>query len=263
MYIARRVLNWLICRLLLRRYYYETTEWCRGWHTYLWKSAIYRRYRYAFKFVTRIHLGHDCYFYSPFEGQPPHFCDIIEHIGGFANNFQYAEELPRTDPGRWGYTGPSPLNQDLGHCASGYRVRLNIGEHYQECIAIGHENGLEVFLLGAGVFIGLQAASYSLNKIIEYIYERIELWWKSSDSASKNKPIIEEIAVRTKHWEITIDKSFTRGERRKLFKHLERTLFPPKTIEHLVKNMTDKDLALKIVTMSRKVVRKRKKKDQR
>jgi hypothetical protein len=238
------------------------------------KSEIYKQYRYAFKFVNRIPVPYPFYF----RGQFP-FGKIKEDLGVFVNDFAFVDD-PKDETG--------DLDTD-GGTARAYKVIFDIDGESKECIALSHESGLEIFLIAAGTFVGVETAKFVLKRILETIEKSINHWWQQPNGylktlknmakfRSHQQPVeyrnqedqviqesiqrllegslIEHITVRTPHWEIAIDGRFSPEERDKLIWYIERISIPHETIEEFVADIDDKTLSRKTIEATRMIARR-------
>jgi hypothetical protein len=214
----------------------------------VFKSRLYQRYNYAFKFVNRVVVRYPLYF----EGSFP-FGTIDADLGHLLNDFRFKDH-PQKD---W------RSKTDWG-TARAYRVRLQLTEtEHTTFVALSHETGLEVFLAVAGGFIGIEVAKFALKRSLETIESAINKWWSSvpfssrktwGASSTKSDPLVEKIEVRTRHWVLTIDGTFTSAERERVLDYISQKLIPNETIEEFVLDISENTLAKKIVRQTRVVV---------
>jgi hypothetical protein len=214
------------------------------------KSSIYQHFRYAFKFVNEVHVPYPMYF----DGSFP-FGAIDEDFGDYVNDFVFADEA--NEP--WARM----MGTDWG-TARAYRMRFQTNETDPavSCVALSHETGLEVFLLAAGAFVGVEVAKFSLKVVLESIQKSINEWWKSRRSEhwkrehSALERLTEKISVRTPYWEITLDGQFTPEERDRIFDHIGRSMTPGEEIEQFVAEISDRRLARKVIASTRRIIRR-------
>ena len=208
---------------------------------HVYKSSIYKYYKFAFKFVNRVHIPYPMYF----DGQDFPVGSIKEDIGDYINDFSYVES-----------TENDIFGTDWG-TARAYKVDINEG---QTAIALSHETGLEIFLIAAGGFVGIQAARFTLKQTLEKIENNINRWW------GKNKKLhplryekVEEgdlviaVQVRTPNWELTLDGIFQREEKDRIFKHLEMIMAPQATAELNFEEINDNEIKKKISKKTKEI----------
>jgi len=216
---------------------------------HVFKSELYKHYRYAFKFVNKTHVAYPMYFMGQFP-----FGGIDSDFGDFVNDFLF-ESDKNEEWAQW-------LGTDFG-TARAYKVLFHIDDDEQEqCIALSHETGLEVFLIAAGALVGVETAKFVLKRTLETIEKSINAWWKKnrekhwSPERVPEGDLVDHIAVRTPHWEIAIDGRFTQDERDRLITHIGETLLPHETIEEFVSAIDDAQLAAKTVKASRRIIKR-------
>ena len=218
---------------------------------YICKSDIYNHYNFAFKFVNRVHVAYPFYFH---EGFP--FGKIQEDMGHYVNDFIFEDDQDKD----WA----KYMGTDWG-TARGYRINFEIDGNTEECVALSHESGLEIFLIAVGGFVGIEVAKYSLKRILETVEKRINEWYSRGKISSlgliqedkkEDKPLIERIAVRTPDWELSIDGRFTAEEKEKIINFIGASLRPQKNIAEYIALMEDEDLKPKIVDATKKIVRR-------
>ena len=73
---------------------------------------------------------------------------------------------------------------------------------------------------------------------------------------AKVDTLVDRIAVRTPHWEVTLDGAFSQDDREQIFDHISQKLIPNETIEEFTETIDDLALAQKIVSASRRIVRR-------
>ena len=215
------------------------------------KSDIYKKFRFAFKFVNRYHVAYPWYFSEQFP-----FGVIRKDLGSYVNDFIFADET--------GKEIAALLGTDYG-TARGYQIAFDVDGKSEECIVLSHETGLEVFFIAAGVFIGVEAAKYSLKRILETIEKSINKWYQRTrgrrvylprEGQDVDQPLVEKIQIRTPYWELTLDGRFTPEERDKVLTLLQENLIPHEIIEDQFCAIKDEKLERKMIGASRKVVRR-------
>jgi hypothetical protein len=213
------------------------------------KSAIYERFRYAFKFVNRQSIPYPMYF-----PEFP-FGKIEEDIGHYVNDFIY-EEDKNDKHAQW-------MGTDWG-TARGYRISFsNKPGSSEQCIALSHESGLEIFLLAAGTFVGLEVAKFTLKRTLETAEKSINDWWTRrrhqhwrAKETEDTQALVERITVRTPHWEISLDGRFDAPERERIIEHLAEVSRPVETVEEFAALVCDERLGRKIANAGRRIIRR-------
>lgn len=215
------------------------------------KSDIYKQFKYAFKFVNRHHIAYPRYFAEEFP-----FGTISEDLGSYSNDFIFAEEVKNE--------AALLLGTDYG-TARGYRVSFEADGDSQECVVLSHETGLEVFLIAAGAFVGMEVAKFSLKRLLEAIEKSINGWYqkkgkrgayRTKEVQTDDHPLVEKIAVRTPYWELTVDGSFTPAERERILDFLQNTAIPQEVIEDQFHAIEDSVLERKMIGATRKITRR-------
>ena len=217
---------------------------------HIFKSAIYRQFRYAFKFVNKVHVAYPMYFHGQFP-----FGEVRQDLGNFVNDFMFEQDQDRDAARMFG--------TDYG-TARAYRVYFAPDGEADQIpgIVLSHETGLEVFLIAAGAFVGMEVAKFSLKVALEGIQRQINAWWLKRNGSHwdpqkrDTESLVESISVRTPHWEITVDGRFNQGERDRIFEHIGSILNPADRIEDFVVEMDDKDLAGRVVKATRRIVQR-------
>jgi hypothetical protein len=215
--------------------------------THVYKSDIYNYFNYAFKFVNRLVVPYPMYFH---EGFP--FGDIEQDIGNYYNDFLYADNadfiniMMRTD---WG-------------TARAYRVKIKSENGLDNCIALSHETGLEVFLIAAGALIGVETSKFVLKRTLETIEKSINQWWGKRKSEhwqkdESDEPLVIGIHIRTPNWEINIDGKFTQEEKDKLFNLIQESVKPDSNIDKFLSPLNNQELSKKIKSSTRKITKRK------
>ena len=216
--------------------------------SHVFKSEIYKHYRYAFKFVSSSHVPYPMYFQGDFP-----FGRIRHDLGSFINDFMFEDDRKDAVP-HW-------LSTDIG-TARAYRVLFVVDDSRVESITLTHETGLEVFLIAVGLLVGAETAKFILKRTLEIIEKSINKWWERnrgnhwSPERLTDGALVDHVAVRTPYWEIAIDGRFSPQEREKLITHIGRTLLPNETIEEFVSTIEEPLLAIKTVEASRRIIKR-------
>jgi hypothetical protein len=211
------------------------------------KSDIYGHYRVAFKFVNRIILGHPTeYLYDGFPfGQEAH------DLGRYENDFRYEDDPDQR----------SAQVVDYGSSYNAFRVRFRIDDRTEECIALTHESGIEVFLIAASAFVAVEVAKYSVKRVLEATEGAINRWFSKYKKRlpaawdDKDEPLVKHITVRTPHWELALDNRFTAEEAEATIGYLQRYPMLMKDAAEYFSRMEDEALGAKISRLARRVVR--------
>ncbi len=212
---------------------------------HVYKSSIYEYYKFAFKFVNRLHVPYPMYFG---DGTLP-AGKIEADLGDYVNDFAYELIGDESDI----------FSTDWG-TARAYKIKVGDST---SAILLSHETGLEVFLMAAGAFVGLEVAKFALKRTLETIETSINKWWENNSNMHwKNRSgeeieegeLVVAIQVRTPYWEVTIDGSFDESEKELIFDHLEKMISPSTTVEESFKSIGSKDVKNRILKKSRKVV---------
>lgn len=206
------------------------------------KSMLYERAPYAIKFVNDRQLSYPDYFRLEFP-----IGELVEDLGVYVNDFKYAEYnmpyfgLPTTDPGT----------------SRAYKVisTTELGEF--ECVVVTHESGLEIFILAAAAFLGIETAKFAVKELLSLLQRKINNWWKryAERMAFPDETLTTIIQVRTPNWEISLDGRFTPEERERLVDRILSIATPAETINELVLSIDDQELALRLRGAARKIVR--------
>lgn len=214
----------------------------QSFHVY--KSSIYDYYNFAFKFVNGVHIPYPMYF----ENRTLPVGIIKSDIGDYINDFMYK------GAGEQG----SFLGTDWG-TARAYKVEL---ENKNECIVLSHETGLEVFLIAAGGFVGMEIAKYTLKTILEKTENRINKWWDKRKKGHWNPkevtddPLVVAIQIRTPNWEITLDGKFNEKDKERIFDHIEKIIHPKASVKETFTDLHDDELVDKILMNSKNIVKR-------
>ena len=211
----------------------------RSW---ILKSEIYKEYPYAFKFVNRIHVPYPIYF-----PEFP-FGTIEQDMGDYVNDFIFADDVDDEWAQRMG--------TDWG-AARAFRLSYSSEDKQRrKCVALSHETGLEIFLMAAGAFVGMEVAKFTLKRTLETIEGSINSWWKKSRSSQSvhlatlpdediPETLVDHIAIRTPKWELKLDGNFTDEQRDKIFEQLSLIVNPPEMAQEIAIRIGDEELAKK------------------
>jgi hypothetical protein len=187
-----------------------------------------------------------------FRGQFP-FGDIREDFGDFVNDFIFVTDQKK-EWAQW-------MGTDWG-TARAYRVTFDTDGTEESCIALSHESGLEVFLIAAGALVGVETTKFVLTRVLQTIEKSINAWWRRSRGGYWNPErlpdgdLVDHIAVRTPHWEISVDGRFSQEERLRLISHIGQTLIPHETIEEFASTVHDSVTAEKTIKAARRITRR-------
>lgn len=217
-------------------------------HLYVKKSEIYKHYAFAFKLVHRHSIPYPLYnrYGFPF-GRPK------EDLGDYVNDFCYADQ----ESEGWRSTD--------GGTARGYRVLFDVDGEEVDSIVLSHESGIELFLIAAGAFVGIEVAKYSIKRILEAAEKSVNKWYAnvkkkeqliSRRDREDSDSIVDHIAIRTPFWEISLDGRFSPQEREELLEYLEQNLLPKEEIQDYVSALQDDELREKLVTATRTIARR-------
>jgi hypothetical protein len=218
----------------------------------MFKSQFYSRYRYAFKFVNRWKTPWPLYFKGERRGILV-FGTIVNDLGPYFGDFYYVD---RPD---------GKIDRVPDATSRAFEVRIDLdGEHAENCVVLTHESGLEVFLLATGALIGTETSKYLLKRLLETIEARINSWWQREKkrcpldyhldpkAALDDSPQVHKIVVRSPHWELIMDDTFTSAEKSQLVERLAAFASPASTIEELIVGL-DPTLAIKVFGMLKRV----------
>ncbi|MEM1190383.1 MAG: hypothetical protein AAGI72_17765 [Pseudomonadota bacterium] len=215
------------------------------------KSELYCQYRYAIKFENIKWTAYKRYLkWQYYESglrtlkELPVGKVTNDSLGAVDNDFYYTDGL--------GDFGSANRITD-GGSSRAFEVCLDDGNTKAVCVT--HESGLELFLLAAGTFIGLEAAKYTLTRALELTEKRINHWFKDDEEFSRDNSYINRILVRTPYWEISIDGELGKEDRDTLFNFLEKQEFTKETIEEHLAELNDEPLKEKIASKTRYVSR--------
>jgi hypothetical protein len=177
------------------------------------------------------------------------FGKIEQDIGYYINDFSYGIFE----------NSKYPLGMDWG-TARAYKIKFDIDGGLQDGIVLSHETGLEMFLIAAGTFVGVESSKFLLKRTLETIEKSINIWWEKRKKNywrgdNSKDPLVLAIQVRTPKWEITIDGKFTNEEKEKLFNFIQTQLEPGGEIKDLLRLIHEKELAKKIKNATKKIVK--------
>ncbi|MEQ1868186.1 MAG: hypothetical protein ABL996_26510 [Micropepsaceae bacterium] len=184
------------------------------------------------------------------------FGRIDEDIGRYVNDFIYEEDKNNQNAQWMGGT-------DWG-TARAYRITfINKPGNPEQCVALSHESGLEIFLLAAGAFVGMEVAKFTLKRTLETAEKSINDWWSRQKNehwhpkkAEDKGPLVERITVRTPHWEISLDGRFDAQERERVIEQLVAVSTPTETVEEFAALVSDERLGRKIRAAGRRITRR-------
>ena len=223
----------------------QNTNFC----TYIRKSTLYELSPYAFKFVNTNWVWHPTEYFDP---EFPFVC-VAEQIFGsqLQNDFQYADSA----------LGKADLETGYAFVIHAHFVLDN---QRQDFVVITHETGLEIFLIGVGLFVGAEISKYLLKRFLEESENRINLWWKSKMAAhrakglegSADQPLVKHLVIRTPYWEITLDGDFSSIEREEIVALMARTSTPSETVDEFTSTLENEGLRTRILSHSRRIVRR-------
>jgi hypothetical protein len=145
--------------------------------------------------------------------------------------------------------------------ARAYRVTYRNGKETEECIALSHESGLEVFPAMVATSPGKRPGRHPLSKSIDRIEANINWWWEryKADYWGPSKvlsflPLVEGIDIRTPFWEFPLDDSFIPKDRELILEHITSGIQPAETIAEFIAALPNKYLKEKIIGSGKRIV---------
>jgi hypothetical protein len=239
---------------------YDVCQNCNQvFEVYVWKSKIYGFYNFSFKFANRCRLAYYEYFARRAGEVLLPVGKIEEDLGEVKNDFIFE------------YLTKRPLTSDVysfivwrgidDSSSRAFVISVNIedGAEPIKCICLTHETGLEIFLISAGTFAGLEIARFGLTRVLETLEKKINEWFKKNRHIMKRiedlpEPFVDHIKIRTSHWELSLDSRFSHEEKLAILDHVAKHLTPKSTIADFLKDMPDKTLQAKSQAATEAVV---------
>lgn len=213
------------------------------------KSSLYDECSLAVKFVNRERVPYPWYFERVYAADGSTLAatlpvgKIVRDLGPVENDFRYLDaRIASTGYGETDASG-----------ARAFEVELEGEGIGPTAVCVTHETGLELFLLSAATFVGLEAAKYSLERLLETLEERINRWMSARRREEGEEPIVRQIAIRTRDWELTLDGRFTPRERQALLAAIATSLDAEGAGPDHPLDIADPSLRLKADTATRRV----------
>jgi hypothetical protein len=230
-------------------------------YTHVRKSSLYEFSPYAFKLVNAESIWNPtAYFETSFP-----IGRVITERYQFKDDFTH-EETPES---RWwnlfSRRSGTTSGADAGAYALVVGTQMDVEQNPIDLLVVTHKTGLEVFIPRAALFVDAEVSKFILKRTLEKVEKDINFWWEqwrarpdagAERSASSRKPLVGHIVIRTQHWEISLDRGFSRSQREQIIAHVAATTTTAGTIEEFVATIESNKLKRKVCSRSRRVVRR-------